>query len=56
MSMFDWVKSSYNLGEQFTNTRCQTKDIEEHGIGGTMTDYWLSPSGQLFYIDYNIKT
>ena len=29
MWMFDYVRSSYNLGEQFTNVECQTKDIEE---------------------------
>lgn len=51
MGMMDFFRSSYELGEQFTNTRLQTKDIE-NGIGGTMSDYWLSPSGQLYYIDY----
>jgi hypothetical protein len=30
---------------------CQTKDIED-GIGGTMTDYWLDPAGQLWYPNY----
>ena len=50
--MFDYFRSSYDLGEQFTNTVCQTKDIEEYGIGGTMTDYWLDPSGQLWYPSY----
>ena len=35
--MFDYFRSSYNLGEQFTNVVCQTKDIED-GIGGTMTE------------------
>ena len=29
MGMFDYVRSSYDLGEHFTNTRCQTKDIED---------------------------
>jgi hypothetical protein len=48
MGMFDYVRSSYNLGEHFTNTRCQTKDIDN-----TMSDYWLSPSGQLYLIDYS---
>jgi len=48
MGMFDYVRSSYDLGEHFTNTRCQTKDIDN-----TMTDYWLSPSGQLYIIDYS---
>ena len=51
MGMFDYFRSSYDLGEQFTNVVCQTKDIED-GIGGTMTDYWLDPSGQLWYPSY----
>ena len=50
--MFDYFRSSYDLGEQFTNTRLQTKDIEED-IGGTMSQYWLSPDGQLYLIDYS---
>ena len=49
--MFDYFRSSYDLGEQFTNVVCQTKDIED-GIGGTMTDYWLDPSGILWYPSY----
>jgi hypothetical protein len=49
--MFDYFRSSYDLGEQFTNVVCQTKDIED-GIGGTMTDYWLDPSGLLWYPSY----
>ena len=50
--MFDYLRSSYDLGPEFTNVRCQTKDIEE-GIGGTMSQYWLSPDGQLYWIDYS---
>jgi len=50
--MFDYLRSSYDLGEQFTNVVCQTKDIED-GIGGTMTDYWINPCGVLWYPDYN---
>ena len=49
--MFDYFRSSYDLGEQFTNVVCQTKDIED-GIGGTMTDYWLDPNGLLWYPTY----
>lgn len=49
--MFDTIRSSYDLGEQFTNVVCQTKDIED-GIGGTMTDYWVDPSGLLWYPEY----
>lgn len=51
MGMFDYVKSSYDLGEDFACS-CQTKDIE-NCLGGTMTQYWISPSGQLFMIDYS---
>ena len=51
MGMFDYLRSSYDLGEQFTNVVCQTKDIEE-GLGGTMTDYWLDPAGRLWYQEY----
>lgn len=51
MGMFDYFRSSYDLGDQFTDVVCQTKDIED-GIGGTMSDYWLSPSGELYIIDY----
>ena len=51
MGMFDYFRSSYDLGEQFTNKECQTKDIE-YGIGGTMTLYWLDPSGVLWRPDY----
>jgi len=49
--MFDYLRSSYDLGEQFTNTRLHTKDIED-GIGGTMSQYWISPDGALYCIDY----
>ena len=52
MGMFDYFRSSYDLGESFTNLQCHTKDIED-GIGGTMTQYWLSPDGQLYWIDYS---
>lgn len=53
MGMFDYVRSSYDLGGQFTNTCLHTKDIEEYGIGGTMSQYWISPDGVLYYIDYS---
>jgi hypothetical protein len=52
MGMFDYFRSSYNLGNTFTNVVCQTKDIEEFGIGGTMTNYWLDPSGKLWCPHY----
>ena len=53
MGMFDYVHSSYDLGDQFTGVELQTKDIEDYGIGGTMSDYWLDPHGYLYFIDYS---
>jgi len=52
MGLFDYVRSSYNLGEHFTNTQCQTKHIEEC-YSGTMSQYWISPDGCLYLIDYS---
>lgn len=51
MGMFDYVRSSYPLGEAFTDTECQTKDMER-GIGGTMSHYWIDPAGKLWRVDY----
>jgi len=48
--MFDYFRSSYDLGEEFTDVECQTKDIEGT-IGGTMSFYWLDPAGHLWAID-----
>lgn len=50
--MFDYVRSSYDLGETFTNVTLQTKDIEEYSISGTMTHYWISPDKVLWCPDY----
>ena len=52
MGMFDYVRSSYDLGEQFTEVELHTKDIE-NGIGGTMSQYWLDRHGYLYHIDYS---
>jgi len=52
MGMFDYFRSSFDLGPDLTNVECQTKDIEE-GISGTMTQYWLDPHGYLYVIDYS---
>jgi len=51
MGLFDYLRSSYNFGPQFTDVELQTKDIEE-GYGGTMTHYYLDKSGLLWYPDY----
>ena len=50
MGLFDTIKSSYDLGEDFTDKELQTKDILD-GIGGTLDFYWINPKGQLFLID-----
>jgi hypothetical protein len=52
MGMVDYFKSSYDLGPQFTNVICHTKDIEHEMIGGTMSFYWLNPYGHLVRISY----
>ena len=50
--MYDNVRSSYKpFGEDFYGQN-QTKDIEE-GYGGTLSQYWISPEGQLYLIDYS---
>ena len=51
MGMFDYIRSSYDLGEQFTNVELQTKDIEE-GYSGTMSHFWIDPAGYLWVGDY----
>ena len=51
MGMFDYFRSSYNLGNHFTESECQTKDIED-GIGGTMSHFWLDPNGWLWCGEY----
>ena len=51
MGMMDFVRSSYNLGPQFTDVELHTKDIEE-GYSGTMTNFWIDPAGYLWCPDY----
>ena len=45
--MFDTIHCSYDLGPGFHNKTLQTKDISS-----TMSEFWLSPSGELYLIDY----
>jgi len=47
MGMFDTIRSSYNLGEDFTNVTLQTKDLD-----CIMSEYWLDPAGNLYEIDF----
>lgn len=52
MGMFDYVRSSYNLGEHFTNVECQTKEIEDY-YSGTLSHFWIDPAGYLWCGDYS---
>lgn len=52
MGMFDYFYSSYDIGEQFTNISCQTKDLDETGDYGSMSQFWLSPGKQLYVMTY----
>jgi hypothetical protein len=47
MGMYDTIRSSYDLGEEFTDVELQTKDID-----CSMSHYWISPDGVLYLIDY----
>lgn len=51
MGMYDTVRSSYNIGNTFTDIECQTKDIENY-FGGTLSFYWIDPIGRLWAPDY----
>ncbi len=48
--MFDWFRSSYDLGEEFTETTCQSKTFNER-YRGFLDFYWLDPSGRLWVVD-----
>jgi hypothetical protein len=48
MGMFDTIRSSYDLGPGFWNKDLQTKDLD-----CTLSEYWISPNGELFEIDYS---
>ena len=48
MGMFDTIHCSYDLGPSFHNRSLQTKDLYQ-----TMCEYWLSPNGELYELDYS---
>ena len=50
MGLYDYVKSSYDLGEGFTNVELQTKSLQEYG--GFFDTYWIDPAGHLYVVDY----
>lgn len=52
MGLFDFIRSSCYIGEELTDVSCQTKDIDD-AIGGSMSQYWIDPSGQLFVVDFS---
>ena len=47
MGLFDYVRSSYDLGENFTNVELQTK-----GLACAMCRYWIAPDGSLYELTY----
>lgn len=47
MGLYDEIRSSYNLGPNFTNVEMQTK-----GLSCSMSRYWISPDGCLYEITY----
>jgi hypothetical protein len=48
MGMFDSIHCSYDLGAGFYDRTLQTKDLYNQ-----MMEYWLSPSGELYEIDFS---
>lgn len=51
MGMFDIVYSNYIFSDDIIATEYQTKDVENF-IGGTLSEYWIDPSGLLWSINY----
>ena len=47
MGMFDYIRSSYPIGEHLTDKELQTKDLVCF-----MEHYYIDPAGQLFTIDH----
>jgi hypothetical protein len=50
MGLYDTIRSSFDLGEEFTDKDLQTKDIQDC-IGGTLDFYWIDNVGRLFLVD-----
>ena len=52
MGMFDFFRSSYDLGEEFTNVECQTKQMDTTDwLGGSLSQFWLDPHGYLYKVN-----
>ena len=48
MGLFDSIRSDVPLFSQAADRNLQTKSLE-----GLMFEYWISPDGELFQIDYS---
>ena len=48
MGLFDYVRSDYPLGPDFTG-ECQTKDMDR--FGGSMSHFYIDPSGCVWWVD-----
>jgi hypothetical protein len=51
MSLVDYFRSSYDIGE-FTDIPCVSNDFNGM-VGGTLSQFWLSPNGALYIVDYS---
>lgn len=47
MGLYDEIRSSYDLGPDFTNVDMQTK-----GLACAMARYWIAPDGCLYELTY----
>ena len=54
MGMFDYVRCDYPVTPEINQHECQTKDMDE--FGGTMSHYYIDPSGHVWLIDYRGTT
>lgn len=48
MGYFDTIHCSYDLGASFHNRSLQTKSLYKQ-----MMEFWLSPSGELYELDFS---
>jgi hypothetical protein len=48
IGLFDYLRSSYPIGEHLTDVQLQTKDLV-----CCMDHFYIDPAGQLFSIDYD---
>lgn len=50
MGMFDTIRSSYPLGDWHTGVK---QELQTKSLDSFMDDYWISPEGELFKVEYH---